>query len=118
MDIKSVIALLGGMILMFFLIEVVEPPTVALLAAQRPADMESYLAARNEPGVIPGRLAIYGIVGILAGDKLPTRVPQHPDCANAGGEILDERGEVPDHRRVVEIAPLRDQHHVEVMLHE
>ncbi|CAM3505361.1 serine/threonine-protein kinase [Nocardioides zeicaulis] len=29
-------------------------------------------------------------VGILAGDKLPTRVPQHPDCVNAGGEILDE----------------------------
>ncbi len=28
-------------------------------------------------------------VGILPGDKLPTRVPQHPDCDQAGGEILD-----------------------------
>lgn len=29
-------------------------------------------------------------VGILSGDKLPTRVPQHPDCETAGGEILDQ----------------------------
>lgn len=28
-------------------------------------------------------------VGILPGDKLPTRVPQHPDCDIAGGEVLD-----------------------------
>jgi hypothetical protein len=60
---RSLIALLGGMILMFFLIEAIEPPTVALLASQRPADMESYLAARNEPGVLPGRLAIYAVIG-------------------------------------------------------
>ncbi|MBS2936160.1 serine/threonine protein kinase [Nocardioides sp. J2M5] len=29
-------------------------------------------------------------VGILPGDKLPTRVPQHPDCDNVGGDILDQ----------------------------
>ncbi len=29
-------------------------------------------------------------VGILPGDKLPTRVPQHPDCDTVGGDILDQ----------------------------
>ena len=87
MDIKSVIALLGGMILMFFLTEVVEPPTVALLAAQRPTDMESYLAARNEPGVIPGRLAICGIIGILAGYMVAKIAGQH-EMAHAAAAFL------------------------------
>lgn len=67
MGLKSVIALLGGMILVFFLVELLEPPTVALLATERPADMDAYLAARNEAGVLPGRIAVYTAVGILAG---------------------------------------------------
>ena len=85
--VRSLIAVLGAMILMFFLIELVEPPTVALLAAQRPADMETYLAARNEPGVLPGRMAVYGVIGILAG-YVVARIAGQYEMAHAGAAFL------------------------------
>jgi hypothetical protein len=66
-DVKSVIAVLGGMVLMYFLAEILEPPLVAWLAAQRPASMDEYLAARNAQPVLIGRLMLTGITGILAG---------------------------------------------------
>jgi hypothetical protein len=86
--VRSVIALLGGMILVFFLVEALEPPTVALLAPQRPADMDSYLAARNEPGVLPGRLAIYGVVGILAGYMVAKIAGQYEKTHAAAAFLL------------------------------
>lgn len=72
---------------MFFLIELLEPPTVALLASQRPADMDSYMAARNEPGVLPGRIAVYGVVGLLAG-YMVAKIAGHYEMAHAAAALL------------------------------
>ena len=67
MSVRSVIAVLGGIVLVSFLMEILEPPAVAWLAAQRPADMDAYLAARTEPAVLWARGGLYVFVGILAG---------------------------------------------------
>ena len=83
MNIRSVIAVLGGMVIMFFLIELVEPPTVALLASQRPTGMDEYLAARNEPAVLGGRVAVFVVVGLLAGYMVAKIAGEH-ELAHAG----------------------------------
>lgn len=77
MGFNSVIAVLGGMVLMFFLTELIEPPTVSLLAPQRPATMDAYMAARNEPTAIPGRAAVYAFVGLLAGFMVARLAGEH-----------------------------------------
>ena len=67
MDVKSVIAVLGGMVLMFFLSEILEPPMVAWLASRRPTSMDEYLVLRNEQHVLIGRLVLAGVTGLLVG---------------------------------------------------
>jgi hypothetical protein len=66
-DIRSVIAVLGAIVIIFFLSDVLEVPTVALLAPSRPANMDEYMAARVEPSVVAGRAAIGLVTGLLAG---------------------------------------------------
>jgi hypothetical protein len=67
MDIKSVIAVLGGMVLMYFLSEILDPPMVAWLASRRPTSMDEYLVLRNEEAVLAGRLVLAGVTGLLVG---------------------------------------------------
>ncbi|GAA5106468.1 serine/threonine-protein kinase [Alloalcanivorax gelatiniphagus] len=50
------------------------------------------IAAGTEPGWNSGADPSPGVfVGLLRGDKLPTRVPQHPECDNNGDPVLDQR---------------------------
>jgi hypothetical protein len=67
MDIKSVIAVLGGMVLVYFLGGILEGPLVGWLGSERPTTMEQLMAVRNEPAVLAGRIAVAGAVGLLAG---------------------------------------------------
>ena len=83
MSVRSVIAVLGGMIIMFFLVEAIEPPTVALLAAHRPAGMDDYLAARTEPAVLAGRAAVFAVTGLLAG-YMVAKIAGEYELAHAG----------------------------------
>ena len=67
MSVRSVIAVLGAITVIFFLTEALEVPTIAILAEQRPADMDAYMAARSEPAVLAGRAGIAVMVGLLGG---------------------------------------------------
>jgi hypothetical protein len=76
-DIKSVIAVLGGMVLMYFLAEILEPPLVAWLASQRPASMDEYLIVRNTQQVLFGRLILTAVTGVLVGYVVAKIAGQH-----------------------------------------
>jgi hypothetical protein len=80
---KSVIAVLGGMVLMYFLAELLEPPLVAWLASQRPATMAEFLVVRNEQSVVAGRLALTGFTGLLTGYTVG-KIAGHHEVAHAG----------------------------------
>jgi hypothetical protein len=64
---RSLIAVLGGIVITYFLSGILEGPLVGMVAAERPTNMEELMAARNEPAVVAGRIAIAGFVGLLAG---------------------------------------------------
>jgi hypothetical protein len=65
--VRSIIAVLGSIVVIFFLSDALEVPTVAMLASTRPADMDAYLLARYEPAVLAGRAGIAAAVGVLGG---------------------------------------------------
>ena len=67
MNVRSLIAVLGGTVIIYFLSSILEGPLVGIVAAERPTNMDELIAARNEPAVRLGRLAISGVVGVLAG---------------------------------------------------
>lgn len=66
-DVRSVIAVLGAIVIIFFLTGLLEGPAIGVLAARRPATMEELVAARAEPAVVLARLGIAGVVSLLAG---------------------------------------------------
>jgi hypothetical protein len=81
-DVKSVIAVLGGMVIVYFLSGILEGPLVAWLASRRPTTMEELMAARNEQAVLLGRLGITAAVGLLAG-YLVAKIAGHYELAHA-----------------------------------
>jgi hypothetical protein len=66
-EIRSVIAVLGAIVVVFFLSEPLEVATVALVAPSRPANIDEYMVARATPRVVAGRAAIGLVTGLLAG---------------------------------------------------
>ena len=87
MDVKSVIAVLGGMVLMYFLAEILEPPLVAWLASERPTSMETYLALRNEQDVLVGRLVLTGLTGVLVG-YVVAKIAGHHELPHAAASAM------------------------------
>jgi hypothetical protein len=66
-SVRSVIAVLGGIVLISFLAQLLEIPLVQVLASEPIVDMNGYLAARNKPIVHVGLLMIAGLTGLLSG---------------------------------------------------
>jgi hypothetical protein len=66
-SVRSVIGVLGGIVIIAVLTQLLELPLVNLLAPAPLTDMAGYMTARNQPSVHVGLLAIAGVVGLLAG---------------------------------------------------
>jgi hypothetical protein len=66
-SVRSLIAVLGGVVIVYVLGGILEGPLVARLASVRPTSIEELIVVRNEPAVLLGRLAVTGFVGLLAG---------------------------------------------------
>jgi hypothetical protein len=66
-SVRSVIAVLGGIVVISFLTQLLEVPLVNVLASEPIVDMNGYLAARNKPIVHAGLLMIAALTGLLSG---------------------------------------------------
>ena len=88
MNVRSVIAVLGGTVIIYFLSSILEGPLVGMVAAERPTNMEELIAARNEPAVLLGRLAISGVVGVLAGYLTAKIADEHELLHAAAAAVL------------------------------
>jgi hypothetical protein len=65
--IRSLIAVLGGIVLTSFLAQLLEVPLVQVLASEPIVDMNGYLAARNKPLIHVGLVTIAVVTGLLGG---------------------------------------------------
>jgi hypothetical protein len=66
-SVRSVIGILGGIVIISFLTQLLEVPLVNVLAPEPITDMNGYLAARNRPPIHLAMLVIAGMTGLLAG---------------------------------------------------
>jgi uncharacterized membrane protein len=64
---RSVAAVLGGVVLLSFMDRILEGTLVSALADAPPADQASYLAVRNRPLVLAVTLITHTMAGVLAG---------------------------------------------------
>ncbi len=67
MNVKSIIAVLGGIVIISFLSQLLEVPLVQAFAASPIEDLNGYLVARNRPPIQVGLVIIAGVTGVLAG---------------------------------------------------
>jgi hypothetical protein len=64
---RSLVAVLGGLLMLFVLTQVLELVLVRTAAAGPLANMEQYLAVRGRTGVLVGLLASQAVASLLAG---------------------------------------------------
>ena len=67
MSVRSLIGVLGGIVVISFLTQLLELPLVNVLASGPITDMDGYLAARNQPPMHAAMLVIAGMTGLLGG---------------------------------------------------
>ncbi len=67
MSVRSLIGVLGGIVIISFLAQLLELPLVNALAREPIADMNGYLAARNQPPIHVAQLVIAAVTGLLGG---------------------------------------------------
>jgi hypothetical protein len=66
-SVRSLIGVLGGIVIISFLTQLLEVPLVNAFAPEPITDMNGYLAARNQPPIHMAMVVIAGITGLLAG---------------------------------------------------
>jgi hypothetical protein len=66
-NVRSLIGILGGIVIISFLTQLLEVPLVNVFAPEPITDMNGYLAARNQPLMHAAMLVIAGMTGLLAG---------------------------------------------------
>jgi hypothetical protein len=66
-NVRSLIGILGGIVLISFLTQLLEVPLVNVFASEPITDVNGYLAARSQPPMQMAMLAIAGVTGLLAG---------------------------------------------------
>ena len=64
---RSVVAVLGGVVVLSFMDRVLEGTLVSALADAPPTDQASYLAVRNRPLVLAVTLVVHTMAAVLAG---------------------------------------------------
>ena len=89
MSIRSIIAVLGAIVLVYFLSGILEGPLVAALASERPTNMDELIAARNEAAVVTGRIVITGVVSLLAGYVAAKIAGEHEVAHAAVAALLE-----------------------------
>ena len=67
MSVRSLIGILGGIVIISFLTQLLEVPLVNVFAPAPITDMNGYLAARDQPAIHAAMVVIAGITGLLAG---------------------------------------------------
>ena len=67
MSVRSIIGVLGGIVIISLLGQLLEVPLVNAFAAEPITDLNGYLAVRNQPPIHIALLAIAAITGVLAG---------------------------------------------------
>ena len=65
--VRSLLAVLAGLGVVSLLTEVLEFALVNAVAGARIADMATYVAIRNEPGLLAAKLAYNGLAALLGG---------------------------------------------------
>jgi hypothetical protein len=95
-SVRSVIGILGAIVLISFLTQLLELPLVNLFAPEPITDMNGYLAARNRPPIHAAMVVIAGVTGLLAG-YLVAKIAgqyemQHAACAALVQTLLLVRG--------------------------
>lgn len=78
MSVRSIIAVLGGIVIVWFLAQALEIPIVNRLAAERPTTVNEYLAARYQTPVVAGRMFVGLVAGLLAGYIVAKVAERHP----------------------------------------
>ena len=96
MTVRSLIGILGGIVIISFLTQLLEVPLVNVFAPEPITDMNGYLAARNQPSMHVAMVGIAGITGLLAG-YLVAKIAgqyemQHAACAALVQTALLVRG--------------------------
>jgi hypothetical protein len=86
-SVRSVIAVLGATVLIYFLTGILEGPLVGTLASKRPTNMDELIVLRNEPAVVYGRIVITGFVSLLAG-YIAAKIAGEHELAHAGAAAL------------------------------
>jgi hypothetical protein len=66
-SVRSIIGILGGIVIISFLTQLLEVPLVNLFAPGPIADMNEYLAARNQTPIHLAMVGIAAVTGLLAG---------------------------------------------------
>ncbi len=67
MSVKSIIAVLGGIVIISFLSQLLEVPLVQALTPEPIENLNAYMAARNQPPIQAALIVIAGVTGVLAG---------------------------------------------------
>ena len=74
MDIvRSIVAVLGGIGLLSIVVEVLEFTLVNAVSGGSPQDIQSYLAVRNQPGILAAKLG-YNTVGAVLGGYITAKI--------------------------------------------
>lgn len=96
MSVRSLIGILGGIVLISFLTQLLELPIVNVFAPAPITDMNGYLAARNQPSIHVALVIIAGMTGLLAGYMVAKVAGQyemqHAACAALVQTVLLVRG--------------------------
>jgi hypothetical protein len=66
-SVRSIIGVLGGIVIISFFTQLLELPLVNVLAPGPITDMNAYLAARNQTAIHVAMLVIAAVTGLLAG---------------------------------------------------
>ena len=83
MSVKSIIAVLGGIVIISFLSQLLEVPLVQALTSAPIGDMNAYMAARNQPPMHAALVVIAGVTGVLGG-YLVAKIAGEHELLHAG----------------------------------
>lgn len=85
--VRSVIAVLGGIVLITLLVEPLEFVLVNATASQPVTDIAGYFAVRNQPGILAAKL-VYNTAAAVLGGYMVARIAGYAELWHASGTAL------------------------------